>query len=355
MTTPALHVPESEVIMADVHPLVITVMQNPYYQSPKVDDQANTSTHVDARPTSGGENTAAGDESREEGVSGVEKDIAAATALCARSEEKSDAEASSKPATAISYETIIPPADATTRELQEPTAVADTAAPDKITARSPAVVSDADKAGATIDTSPVDSEKAVKDGRKTVDSESVETPASESVIRQRPGIASGSIKPVASPVPVIAHASSATPAATSLPKDGPRPSKENERITKLPAEKLKVGEAELLSLSHLQQKQAAALRFAEGTGGKVTQVAVIPPIVDPSRSVENRGLVMGEGGTGLAQMLNIEKRANAIPEGKALFYMYSGTPLNPLLTIRNSLKKQKSLYKVLTPSIKTPI
>ena len=28
---------------------------------------------------------------------------------------------------------------------------------------------------------------------------------------------------------------------------------------------------------------------------------------------------------------------------------------NPLPTIRNSLKKQKSLYKVLTPSIKTPI
>ena len=28
---------------------------------------------------------------------------------------------------------------------------------------------------------------------------------------------------------------------------------------------------------------------------------------------------------------------------------------NPLPTIRNSLKKQKSLYEVLTPSIKTPI
>ena len=29
--------------------------------------------------------------------------------------------------------------------------------------------------------------------------------------------------------------------------------------------------------------------------------------------------------------------------------------VNPLLTIRNSLKKQKRLYKELTPSIKTPI
>ncbi len=31
------------------------------------------------------------------------------------------------------------------------------------------------------------------------------------------------------------------------------------------------------------------------------------------------------------------------------------TRFNPLLTIGNSLKKQKSMYKVLTPSIKPPI
>ena len=30
-------------------------------------------------------------------------------------------------------------------------------------------------------------------------------------------------------------------------------------------------------------------------------------------------------------------------------------PPDPELTIRNSLKKQKSLYKILTPGIKTPI
>ncbi len=30
-------------------------------------------------------------------------------------------------------------------------------------------------------------------------------------------------------------------------------------------------------------------------------------------------------------------------------------PINPLPTIGNSLKKQKSLYKVLTPSINPPI
>ncbi len=36
-------------------------------------------------------------------------------------------------------------------------------------------------------------------------------------------------------------------------------------------------------------------------------------------------------------------------------YVYDVMWLNPLLTIGNSLKKQKSLYKVLTPSIKPPI
>ena len=38
-----------------------------------------------------------------------------------------------------------------------------------------------------------------------------------------------------------------------------------------------------------------------------------------------------------------------------LEYVIVQTLLNPLPTIRNSLKKQKSLYKVLTPSITTPI
>ncbi len=40
--------------------------------------------------------------------------------------------------------------------------------------------------------------------------------------------------------------------------------------------------------------------------------------------------------------------------GKCPLYPSSGVSVNPLPTIGNSLKKQKSLYKLLTPSIKPP-
>ena len=323
MAEPVLHVPESEVIMADVHPLAIEVLQNPYYQSSKPDDQADTSTKVD---TSEGEITAAGGKNQAAGIVGdKEKEIAAASTLQVQSEENSVLEVSSEPVTGGNDENRVP-TEATTTEQTVATGTMSEEASSNGTEGVPAV-SEVGKTVATIGAGPADSETAAKDGDETTDSENVGNSTSESVIQQQqPGIVSGSIKPVASPVPVIAHASSATTAAgvaATLLKDGPRPLKENERMTKMPAEKLKVGEAELLSLSHLQQKQAAALQFAEGTGGKVTQVAVIPPIVDPTRTVENRSVNVvvgdGPGGMGLAQVLNIEKRANVVPEGNVLY------------------------------------
>ena len=303
--------------MPDTRLLTIEVIPNPFHQQSKVDD-ADTRTKED---TIEGEIPAQGG-SREAGTEGEER-IAADT----QSDET------------LAVEGVVDGKDVNkillegkrTEKLLEQTASAGEAtATSQESKDSVPVVSDLKETVSTGGTgaSLGESGTAVEARDKTADSEKEANARVGSVVQQPPGtvVVSGSTRAAASPVPVIAHASSATVAIATSLKDGPHlinVQKENERIVKMAAEKLKVGEAELLSLSQLQQRQAAALMFAEGAGSRVSQVTMIPPIVDLSRATESHGVVVvGEGGTAarprLSQMLNVEKQANAVQEGNVL-------------------------------------
>ena len=103
-------------------------------------------------------------------------------------------------------------------------------------------------------------------------------------------------KPQPNLVPVIAHAPVLKTALKHIPVNV---YKEQTRIATMGAEKLKVGEVEMLQPAsdlHLQQKNIEVKSREEIIGRAPPQVAMIPPIIDLTKVSESRGTSEGISG-----------------------------------------------------------